>query len=69
MSAFLIGRVNMFFPVATTLLMGVFTTTCCLAKTLLPETISEEARAFLNIAVLVDMSQAETCRSKLPVYA
>ncbi len=50
----------MFLPVATTLLLSVFTTSCCLAKTVLPETVSEEARAFLNIAVPADMSQAET---------
>lgn len=50
----------MFLPVATTLLFGVFTTFCCLTKTVLPETVSEEARVFLNIAVPADMSPAET---------
>jgi len=50
----------MFLPVATTLLFSVFTTSCCLADTVLPETVSEEARAFLKIAVPADMSQAVT---------
>lgn len=44
----------------TTFLLGIVTTASCLAGPVLPATVSEQARAFLEIAVPVDMSQPET---------
>jgi hypothetical protein len=57
---FLIRRLDMNLPRAGAIVCSIFTAACCLAGPVSPETISEEARAFLKIAVPADMSQAET---------
>jgi acetyl esterase/lipase len=47
-------------PKAGAIVYSIFTAACCLAGPVSPETISEEARAFLKIAVPADLSQPET---------
>ena len=50
----------MLLPQTGAFLFSIVTTVCCLAGPVLPATVSEEARAFLEIAVPADLSQPET---------
>ncbi len=50
----------MLLPQTGAFLFCIVTTVSCLAGPVLPATVSDEARAFLEIAVPVDMSQPET---------